>query len=168
MSDHMESEEIKSSRGKTVLFLLINLAFALLSVAIPVEAAGDRYKFWLVGTFFGLGSVVCAYLLIRPQRLLLSPTGFTLSGGLVRSPKHWTWREVGPFFVYQLQEGGTMVGFNFAQGARQDSTLVRVSEFLGAEGALPGGWQESTERMVERLNAFRDKALAQDAEAGAA
>lgn len=67
----MDVEEIKSSRGKTVLFLLISLAFVAISVAIPSEDAADSYKSWLGGGVFGLCSVVFAWLLIRPQRLSL-------------------------------------------------------------------------------------------------
>lgn len=160
--DHMEVEEIKSSRGKTVLVLLISLAFVSISVAIPSEAASESYKSWLAGAFFGLCSVVFAFLLVRPQRLLLTPTGFTVAGGLVRSPKQILWRDVSPLFVYRLARGGKMIGYNFAPGARKDSTLIRVNRFAGAEGALPKGWPGSPERMVERINAYRAQALAQD------
>lgn len=158
----MEVEEIKSSRGKTVLFLLISLAFVSISVAIPSETAVESYNSWFAGAFFGLCSVVFAFLLIRPQRLLLAPTGFTVTGGLVRSPKQVLWHDVNPLFVFRLGRGGKMIGYNFAPGARKDSTLIRVNRFVGAEGALPQGWPGSPDRMVERINAYRALALAQD------
>ena len=161
-SDQMEVEEIKSSRGKTVFFLMISMALASIFVMNPSETAADSYNSFLGVAFFGLGSVIFVFLLIHPQRLLLSPTGFQVSGGLIRSPKHVLWHEVGPFFVYY-----GMVGYDFVPGARQDSALIRLNRLLGAEAALPKGWPESAERMVERLNAFRDKALAQDAGSGA-
>lgn len=164
----MEVEEIKSSRGKTVFFLLISLAFVAIAVAIPSEDVAESYKYWLAGAFFGLCSVVFAWLLIRPQRLLLAPTGFTVAGGFVRSPKHVLWRDVNPFFVYRLSRGGKMIGYNFAPGARTDSTLIRVNRLVGAEGALPKGWPGSPELMVERINAYRARALAEALNSGAA
>ena len=163
----MEVEEIKSSRGKTVLFLLISLAFVATSVTIPSEDAAENYKSWFAGAFFGVCSVVFAWLLIRPQRLLLAPTGFTFAGGLVRSPKHVLWRDVNPFFVNRLKMGGKMIGYNFAPGARRDSTLIRVNRFAGNDGVLPKGWPESPELMVERINAYRARALAEDPNSGA-
>lgn len=162
----MDVEEIKSSRGKTVLGLLVSLTFVAIFVAIPSEPAADSHKAWLGGGFFGLCSVVFACLLIRPQRLSLTPTGFTVSGGLIRSPKHVLWRDVDSFFEYRLPRGGTMVGYRFVPGARSDSALIRVSRSLGAEAALPKGSPESTEQLVERLNAYRARALAQEAGAG--
>jgi hypothetical protein len=158
----MKVEEIKSSRGKTTLLLLISLVFVAVSAVIPSESDAERYKSWLGGGFFGLCSVVFTFLLIRPQRLLLAPTGFTVAGGLVRSPKQVLWRDVTPFFVYRLARGGSTIGFNFVPGARKNSTLIRVNRLVGAEGALPKGWPESPERMVERLNAYRAQALAED------
>lgn len=164
----MEVEEIKSSRGKTLLFLLMSLAFVSVFVAIPSESPSEGYKSWLGGAFFGLCSVVFAFLLIRPQRLLLAPTGFTVAGGLIRSPKQILWRDVSPLFVYHLAKGGKMIGYNFTPGARKESTVTRVNRFVGAEGALPKGWPGSPERMVERINAYRAQALAEapNSEAG--
>lgn len=158
----MEAEEIKSSRGKTVLFLLIGLAFLSILVVVPSETAVERFNSWFAGAFFGLCSVVFAFLLIRPHRLLLAPSGFTVTGGFVRSPKQVLWHDVNPFFVLRLGRAGKMIGYNFAPGAHKDSTLIRMNRFLGAEGALPQGWPGSPDRMVERINAYRALALAQD------
>jgi hypothetical protein len=163
----MEVEEIKSSRGKAALYLLISLAFVTISVATPSESAAERYMLWLGGAFFGLCSVVLASLLIRPQRLLLAPMGFTVAGGLVGAAKQVLWRDVSPLFVVRSAMGVKMIGFNFAPGAREDSTLIRVNRFVGAEGALPKGWPISPERMVERINAYRAQALAEIPASGA-
>ncbi|MNF09851.1 hypothetical protein D3C80_2106200 [compost metagenome] len=78
------------------------------------------------------------------------------------------WREVDPFFEYRLPRGGTLIGYNFAPSARKASALIRVNRFLGAEAALPKGWPGSSEEMVERLNAYRAKALAKDSDSGEA
>lgn len=158
----MEVEEIKSSRRKAVLYLLGSLAFTAISIALSSEAAAESYTLWLGGVFFGLCSVVFAFLLVRPQRLLLAPTGFTVAGGLVRTPTQVLWRDVTPFFVYRLPRGGKMIGYNFAPGARKVSPLIRVNRLAGAEGALPKVWPGSPERMVERINAYREQALAKD------
>ena len=157
----MDVEEIKSSRGKTLLFLLISLGFVAIFVVIPSDDAAESYWSWFGGAFFGLGTVVFAWLLVRPQRLVLAPTGFTVAGGLVRSPKQILWREVNPLFVYRIPRVGKMIGYNFAPGARKDSALIRINRLAGAEGALPKGWPGSPERLVERINAYRARALAE-------
>ncbi|MEW5686254.1 MAG: hypothetical protein AB1942_15165 [Pseudomonadota bacterium] len=157
----MEVEEIKSSRAKTVLFLLISLGFVAICVAIASDGAAESYKSWFGGAFFGLCTVVFAWLLFRPQRLVLAPTGFMVAGGLIRSPKQILWREVSPLFVYRIPRGGKAIGYNFAPGARKDSALIRVNRLMGAEGGLPNGWPGSPERMVERINAYRARALAE-------
>ncbi|WP_406853021.1 hypothetical protein WEU32_04430 [Brevundimonas sp. BH3] len=157
----MEAEEIKSSRGKSVLLLVSSLAFLSISVAMPSETAVESFNSWFAVAFSGLCSVVFAFLLIRPHRLLLAPSGFTVTGGFVRSPKQVLWHDVNPFFVFRLGRAGKVIGYNFAPGSK-DTTLIRMNRFVGAEGALPQGWPGSPDRMVERINAYRALALAQD------
>jgi len=104
--------------------------------------------------------LVFCWLLIRPQRLTLNPEGFTVSGGLVRSPKKIAWHSIEPFFVYRLPRGGKMIGFNFQpEGAPDRTLLMKLNGRLGAEGSLPKLWPGSPDQVVEELNAYRKQAL---------
>jgi hypothetical protein len=150
---------ITSSRGKTLAYLAVSLIF----VAMGAFMLGDPSQAtmaWLCIVFFGLGVVAFIWLLIRPQTLTLDAEGFTLGGGMVRSPKTIPWRDVQGFFVYKLPKGGKMIGYNFAPGARKDTTIARLARGFGADGALPRAWPQSPEKMAETLNAYRARALA--------
>jgi hypothetical protein len=120
--------------------------------------AADHGSGWLGVGFFGLCSALFLCLLVRPQVLILDQTGFTLTGGLIWSPRKVAWRDAQEFFVYQLPRGGKMIGFNFQSGA--ETPWRRFNRNFGAEGTLPKLWTESPEQMVEELNAYRSRALA--------
>ena len=152
------STTIRSSVGKTLLYLVISLVF----VSIGLVMLGDPSQAttaWGCILFFGLGGLVFIWLLVRPQLLILDDEGFTLSGGMVRSPKMTLWRDVESFFVYRLPRGGKMVGYNFAPGRRKETALAKLARGLGADGALPKGWPMSAEKMAETLNERRMRAL---------
>ena len=153
------STTITSSRGKTLLYLATSVVF----VAMGVFMLGDpshTTMAWLCILFFGLGVAAFVWLLIRPQTLTLDETGFTLGGGMVRSPLTIAWRDVQGFFVYKLPKGGKMIGYNFTPGARKDTAIAKLARGLGADGALPRAWPQSPEKMAETLNAYRARALA--------
>lgn len=155
----MVETEFSVSRWKIVLYLGVSLMFvatALFALRHPDE---DAWKMQLCLGFFGPGSVVFMWLLIRPQRLLLDRQGFTLVGGLIRTPKTVAWRDIEPFFVYRLPRGGKMIGYNYREGVREVSAMARLGRALGAEGALPKGWPMSPEKMVVELNGYRERAL---------
>lgn len=155
--------EYVSSRAKTSLLLLGSLAFVSIAAFLPEDGGGSSWRLWC-GGFFGLGGLVALWLLVRPQRLRLDSTGFTVLGGLVRSPKPIPWGDISPFFLYRLPRGGRMIGFNFRPGAASRTRLAEFNRRLGAEGALPKLWPGSPEHMVEELNDFREQALAAGAD----
>jgi hypothetical protein len=115
-------------------------------------------KTWLGVIFFGLGVLVFSWLLIRPQRLSLDAEGFTVAGGMIRTPWKIRWQDVSEFLVIQLPRGGKMVGFNYVPGARKTSALSRVARMSGADGGLPKSWPGSVEDMVDELNDYRIRA----------
>lgn len=158
LSPTASPSEIHGSYWKNGLYLAISLVFVVGGLAMlrDPEAVGAA---WLCLIFFGLGAVVFLWMLVRPQRLILDSQGFTLCGGLVRSPKLVRWRDVEPFFVYRLPRAGKMIGYNYRPGAGPDSMLARINRRLGADCALPKGWPMSPEAMVEQLNACRARAL---------
>jgi hypothetical protein len=155
----LEPRIIKGSRGKSSLYLVGSLIFVLIGSQMVEDAKANNGVGWLCITFFSLCTLVSAWLIIRPQVLLLDGEGFSLDGGLVRSAKKIGWRDVQGFFVYRLPRGGKMIGYNYDPTAGNDSWLIGINRGFGAEGALPKGWSGSPERMAEELNDYRQQAL---------
>ena len=156
----MQVQEIKSSLWKSALTLIGSLALTVLCAAL---SSSGNFIIWFGVAFFGLGSIISVFMLVRPQRLLLTPSGFSVVGGLSRSPKETLWSEVSPFFVFDLPKGGKMIGFNYTSEAQKNSILVRLSQSIGADGGLPTGWTQSPEKIVVHLNSYRAKVLAKNA-----
>jgi hypothetical protein len=156
----IETKQIQQSRLKTTIAFLGSSAFVAIAVLLPREAGQSNDWRWWCGAFFGLCTAVFCWLLIRPQRLTLDQQGFTVGGGLVRSPKKILWRNIDPFFVYRLPRGGKMIAYNYKQGAERPRTLLmKLNGRLGAEGSLPRLWPGSPDHLVEELNAYRQQAL---------
>jgi hypothetical protein len=152
---------IRASRGKTVLMLLASLVFVLGSAfMIYVSKDDDTTVLWLCIAFFGPCALVFAWLLVRPQMLVLNGQGFILGGGLVRSPKLVRWQDIEGFHVYDLPRAGEMIGYNFAPGVKKSSVMRSITKSLGAEAALPKGWPFSPEDMAVLLNEYRRRAMA--------
>jgi hypothetical protein len=154
----VETKEITSSRWKTLLYLLVSSAFVAFSIFHLRTSHKDMVTTWLGLVFFGLGIPVFSWLLIRPQRLLFDAEGFTVAGGMIRTPWKIRWQDVSEFLVIQLPRGGKMVGFNYVPGARKTSALSRVARMSGADGGLPKSWPGSVEDMVDELNDYRIRA----------
>ncbi|MDB5724204.1 MAG: hypothetical protein JWQ16_958 [Novosphingobium sp.] len=151
------SKKYTSSRAKTVAYLFVSLAFVAIAIFLAdTRSQSNDWRYWC-GSLFGVGTVVFVWLLARPQILALDAEGFTLSGGLMRTPKMTRWDEVDRFFVYRLPRGGKMVGFNFTPGSRPSTPLMDLNRRLGAEGALPKLWSGSPEALVDELNSYRSR-----------
>ncbi|MGO9340084.1 MAG: STM3941 family protein [Terracidiphilus sp.] len=151
----MNSHEIFASRWKTVIYLAGSLIFLIIGLMTLHSPDRGTEKLWFCLVFFGVCAASFAWLLIRPQHLLLDDQGFTVLGGFVWSPKKVYWHEIDEFFVYRLPRGHKMIGYNFKQGAMRVMSTVRLARQFGADGALPKGWPQSPESMVEKLNAYR-------------
>lgn len=155
----METKENLAARWKTALYLAVSLVFVV--GGLWARPGAGAWKLDLAVGFFGLGALVFAWLLIRPQRLQLDARGFTLSGGMVRTPRQVAWADVDRFFIYRLPRGGRMVGYNFKPGVRKPSALGAITRGLGAEAALPKGWPQSPEQLVDELETYRRLAAGQ-------
>ena len=153
---------ISASRGKTLLLLSASLVFVLAcALLIYVSEDGDTAGLWWCMAFFGLGALVFAWQLVRPQILMLNEQGFSLGGGLVRSPKLVPWKDIEGFYVvHRRRRIGDMIGYDFAPGVKESSVVRSVTKSLGAEAALPQGWTLSPEEMVVLLNEYRRRAMA--------
>jgi hypothetical protein len=159
--DTIEPLVISASRGKTLLLLSASLLFVLCcAFVIYVSKSGDTAGLWWCMAFFGLGALMFAWQLMRPQVLVLNGQGFSLGGGLVRSPKLVPWKDIEGFYVvHRRRRVGDMIGYNFAPEVKNSSVMRSITKSLGAEAALPKGWTLSPEEMVVLLNDYRRKAL---------
>lgn len=154
----LEKREFVTSRLKTAVVLAGSLVFVAIAVLLPREAGQSNDWRWWGGSLFGLCSVVFVCLLMRPQRLTLDQKGFTLSGGLARSPKKVAWEVTKPFFVYQLPRGGKKIAYGLTSDPNRN-LLTRLNRRLGADGLLPGLWPGSLDEVCSELNAYRELAL---------
>ena len=154
----MAPQEITSARWKTILYLVVSLLFVACGLLALQEPQGDVAGLQLGMVFFGLCAAIFTWMLIRPQRLLLDSEGFTLVGGLVRSPEKVRWSDIEGFIVYRLPRAGKMIGYNYRPGMRPPRPMAKLTRWLGADAALPKGWPKSVEKMVEELNSYREQA----------
>jgi hypothetical protein len=154
----LQRKEFVTSRLKTTMVLAGSLAFVAIAVLLPREAGETSDWRWWAGGFFGLCSLVFVCLLVRPQRLTLDEGGFTLSGGLSRSPRKVAWEITTPFFIYQLPRGGKKVAYGLTFDPNR-SPLARLNRRLGADGLLPGLWPDGPDQLCSELNAYREQAL---------
>ena len=155
--------EILSSRLKYALYLAGSLAFVAIGLLLPRHEDPEAWKLDAGVVFFGLCSTIFIWLLIRPQRLTLDEEGFTLSGGLVRTPKKVRWRDVDEFFVYRLPKGGKLIGYNYRLNSCAASPMTKFNRQFGADAALPKGWAIPPEIMADELNTYRRQALESEA-----
>ncbi|HEY5071356.1 MAG TPA: hypothetical protein VII63_04925 [Caulobacteraceae bacterium] len=154
-------ERITASRLRTAVYLAIFVVMlAALAPSLLRPESGTRlFWTWAGCAFLGVGVLVFSWMQVRPQVIGLDANGLTLAGGLVRTPLKIAWRDIEPFFVFDLPRGGSMVGFNYAPGRQPDSPLAGFASGFGADGALPGSWTPSTKDMVAKLNDYRRRAL---------
>ena len=155
-------EVIVASPVKTLLLFIGCFAFS--TAALLIRATPDnRAWLWLGGVFFGLGCLIAVWMLIRPMSLVLDGEGFTLKGGMVRRENRIPWRDIESFFVYRgLPRGVQMIGFRYRPNRRPNPRIAAVVQAIvgGADGALPKGWPLNPQAMVDKLNAYRERALA--------
>jgi len=151
-------KEFVSSRAKIGAALFVCIVFVAIALLMPELPRGSQPWRIAATVFFGVGALVFGFLMLRPQRLILDSDGFTVTGGLVFSPKPIRWSDVDRFFVYRLPKGGKMIGFNYRAGARGTSALLDFNRrSAGADGALPGLWRGGPEKIVEELNDYRER-----------
>ena len=164
----IREKEYISSRTKVLLAFFACAMFVGISVWQLSGASNGQQSWPIIGlVLFAPGLPICVWLLFRPQRLVLDADGFTLLGGLVRKPKKVPWRDIEPFFVYEIGGpylfpgiGRKAIGYNLRPEARANSVLSNVSRRFGADGALPPHlWPGSPDKMVEELNDYRSTAL---------
>lgn len=149
-------------------FYYVTGAHLILRYMIETRGAGD----WLINAvgligivFFGTPLLKLLWLLIRPYNLRLDGEGFTLSGGTCLKPQKTAWQHVERFFI----RGSGIPGSQFVAwgcvAGRSPKRWAFMSQFLApegelADGALPNLWTLSAPELEQRLNAYRECALA--------
>lgn len=150
----VKATEITASRGKRLLLFAGCLAFVATALLLDRHARAD----WGIRSaelFFGLGSLIALWMLIRPQRILLDGVGFTLAGGLVRTPRRIAWADIDRFVVYRMPRGGKMVGWRYRPDRARGALARAVEAMTGVDGALPGCWPGKPEALVATLEQYR-------------
>jgi hypothetical protein len=152
---------IRGSRWKFAAYLLIGLIFVATGAVMVRHPDNPTVclQGWLAIAFFGLCSLGAGWMVARPQTMRLDAEGLTLDGGLLRRPRTLLWRDVERFKVFVAPRGGKLLGYERPRDPLVEPAGARVSRFLGADGALPGGWPQSVEKMVALLNDYRTRAL---------
>ena len=155
----VDTVEISSSRWKTIPFFVGSVAIAAFTLFELQNPDPDPPMLKLGLAFASLCAVVFAWALVRPLRLLLDDEGFTLVGGLVRSPTKVRWHDIESFFVHRVNGRYKTIGYNYKSGVRAASLWRDLSRSLGADGVITADWPRSTDGMVEYLNACRTEAV---------
>ncbi|KAF0214131.1 MAG: hypothetical protein FD139_2585 [Methylocystaceae bacterium] len=134
--------------------------YALMEVASRGGDIWDAGLVLIVGAgAFGSSVLFSLWVLMHPAALDLYSEGFTLAARWTLAPKKVAWRDIDQFFVYKDKMSKTVV-YNFAPGKAPGSLITNLNRTHGFEGWLPLGWRLTPEEMVERLNAYRARALA--------
>ncbi|MBX3480983.1 MAG: hypothetical protein KF842_11335 [Caulobacter sp.] len=140
---------IYGSRGKLALILVIGLIFVAIGVLLvsrPDQTASDLLIAWGAVGFFGLCVLVAGYQLVRPSRLDLTASGFTYTG-LFGKSFTVAWSDVETFHVWQNPAAAhRLVAWRYFEGRAPRGAAI--GQALGAEGAIPGAWTLSTDRLA--------------------
>ena len=163
----MPKKIIEGSRGKTLGYLIGSLAFSAVAwVLVHDDPAENAWKLWLGLAFSSLCALGFLGLVIRPQRLVMDDTGFSLQGGLVVSPKKVAWRDIDAFFVCTLSGRVKAVGYKYRPDATNLPMIVKVNRAFGVDGTLPLALPTALEELAAELNAYRERAVATSASVG--
>ena len=113
---------------------------------------------------FALAIPLFAWELIRPDRLVLSPSGLTWTGPW--RTRRYSWEQLSEFSVVGLGRWGSkMIGFDVIRPETPHSIPSVLtaglstlnSGLIGATGAIPGLWEVEPEEVVDLLNRARSR-----------
>jgi hypothetical protein len=152
-----EETVILGARWKSALPLLISLAFVALGLSLSHGPAAKHVIVgWLTVLFFGFCFLTGVLQLMRPTRLRMTPQGFTIEMFPWR-PRTVSWGDVDEFFLW-TRRGAKLVAFSYVPGRAPDGLITRANRAVGAEGALPAGLRVRPERLLELMQAWKDRA----------
>lgn len=147
----MSETVIEGSRVKAGFVLLISLAFVAIGVFLLRQPDVSRSVAWLCLAFFGVCALVGLASLVKPNRIALREHGFTATA-LWRS-FDVAWDDVEDFHVWKNPAAHqTLAAWRYRPGREPRGPLAAMSESLGAQGSVPGGYGMSTPALVALLN----------------
>ena len=146
------TETIKGARWKSVLLLVLSLAFVALGVWLPYDGKTETMMWkWVIIVFFGLGVPLTIYQLFNPASLTLDARGFTYVG-LFNRRFTVAWDDVEAFKLWRAPRGPKMLVWDYRPGRGPKSALAGISRSLGADAGLPGGLTDSPARLIEKMS----------------
>jgi len=154
-----DSLTLKPNRLRWLMVFLIAAGFVAIAAWIGPD---DPVLFYGAGGFFVLCALIAAPLMFGVgASLKLGRQGFSCRT-LFRTFRR-EWRECSPF--YPVSTGlQTHVGFSTQQDEAAHPGLAAANRaFIGASGMLPENFGLNAEELADLMNAFRARALCQNA-----
>ena len=152
----MGEEIIIGSRARASILGAISflIAIAALGVAQGDLQIAPPLVGWIGVIVFGaLGVPIFASMAYRPRQLILRPEGLTLVTSFAQKVEI-RWQDVEDFFVWK-PSGTSLVAYRL-----HDPSHSHLNRAHAAIGTVGGSWHIGTEQVVERLNRYREDALA--------
>lgn len=146
--------------ARKVSFMLL-LGCALIAGSFFVTRAAGLFAI----LFLAVPLLRLLWLLLRPYKLLLDGDGFTLSGGTSLKPQKTAWRDVERFLIRSSWVPSPQSVAWVCVAGRSPKKRAFMSQLFApegelADGELPNLWTLSAPELEQRLNAYRERALA--------
>jgi hypothetical protein len=143
--------------NKRPQWLMLAAGLGLIPLGCWLVSRGDLMGWLCLGVGVVIGLIALATLLPGAHALTLEEDGI-----LIRTfyrEQRIRWEEIGSFGTYELEFGkrkSRFVGFNFAEGARPTTALMRQSrQTIGYEAGVPAVAGFTAEELAALLEAYR-------------
>ena len=130
-----------------------------------ITGMGASSVYWRIASVAGWGllaiggvllTVAIVQLLPGAASLTLDVEGFHVTGLYRRTS--YRWDEIEGFGVYQANGKKKMVGFNFVEGSRPKSFLMKMSRnTIGYEAGIGDLYAPDPDKLADMLNAYLDQ-----------
>ena len=130
-----------------------------------ITGMGASSVYWRIASVAGWGllaiggvllTVAIVQLLPGAASLTLDVEGFHVTGLYRRTS--YRWDEIEGFGVYQANGKKKMVGFNFVEGSRPKSFLMKMSRnTIGYEAGIGDLYAPDPDKLADMLNAYLDR-----------
>jgi len=150
-----------ASRVRTALYLLACIVFVTIGISQITHSQSERdlYWGWASCIFFGIGIGVFLVSIVKPSTIALDTDGFTVTI-VGRRRNKVQWKDIEPLYISTLSRGVKVAAYRYAAGKGPKSLASRIGKALGADGYLPKAFAQRPQVMVEKLNDYRERALA--------
>jgi hypothetical protein len=146
---------VRKSRIKSVQMILVSVGFCGLLAWDAQTSPTTPWYIWPGIVLFGLGGLMFAWQLVRPEQLIISQAG--LEWRSLSKTMTYRWDQLSEFSVFSIR-GAKMIGFSTpAQSAPARWLGQFNAEMIGHSAALPGLWEMKPEALADLLNAARTR-----------